>query len=198
MNFQRPITATITIGDQPAAADLEQLKQEGYKGVVNLRNDGEPDQPLSTSEEGNQVRALGMKYLHYGVGVAPLSEAGVTGVCDFVDETPKGRTRSWSTVDEGPRRHRPLTPPASGKSLGGEEVFAKGKALGLEVDGGLKCWSRAIFLHRKRCRTGTIENQESHARGTGTIASKPTEMHAGATVARRSDHATVKSACFPY
>lgn len=59
MNVKRPVTATITIGDQPTEADLIQLKQEGYTGVVNLRNDGEPDQPLSTTEEGQKVRRWG-------------------------------------------------------------------------------------------------------------------------------------------
>ena len=71
MNVKRPLTATITIGDQPTEADLTELKQEGYTAVVNLRNDGEPDQPLSTADEGNKVRELGMDYLHHGVGSRP-------------------------------------------------------------------------------------------------------------------------------
>ena len=70
MNLKRPITASITIGDQPTESDLSQLRQEGFTGVVNLRNDGEPEQPLNTGEEGNRVRAVGMEYLHYGVGAA--------------------------------------------------------------------------------------------------------------------------------
>ena len=54
MNVKRPVTATITIGDQPTEADLSQLKQEGYTAVVNLRNDGEPDQPMSTAARREQ------------------------------------------------------------------------------------------------------------------------------------------------
>jgi uncharacterized protein (TIGR01244 family) len=139
MNFQRPVTATITIGDQPTVADLEKLKQEGYTGVVNLRNDGEPDQPLSTSEEGNQVCALGMKYLHYGVGAAPLSQAGVTAVCDFVDANAQGTDKVLVHCRRGPRAIALLLlQQARANHWGAEEVFAKGKALGLEVDGGLK------------------------------------------------------------
>jgi uncharacterized protein (TIGR01244 family) len=139
MNFQRPVTATITIGDQPTVADLEKLKQEGYTGVVNLRNDGEPDQPLSTIEEGNQVRALGMKYLHYGVGAAPLSEAGVTAVCDFVDANAQGTDKVLVHCRRGPRAIALLLlQQARANHWGAAEVFAKGKALGLEVDGGLK------------------------------------------------------------
>src|SRR6476646_886896 len=85
MNVKKLVTPTITIGDQPTEADLEQLKREGYVGVINLRNDGEPEQPIGTAEEGNKVRALAMEYLHYGVGAAPLSEQGVTAVSDFID-----------------------------------------------------------------------------------------------------------------
>ena len=68
MLFERAITPQVTIGDQPTEADLARLKAEGYTGVVNLRNDGEPEQPLGTAAEGEEVRALGMDYLHMGVG----------------------------------------------------------------------------------------------------------------------------------
>ncbi len=139
MNFQRPVTPTITIGDQPTEADLQRLKEEGYVGVVNLRNDGEPEQPLSTGEEGNKVRALGMKYLHYAVGAAPLSEPGVTAVCDFVDELARGTDRVMVHCRRGPRAIAlVLLQQARASHWSGEEVFTKGKALGLDVDGGLK------------------------------------------------------------
>jgi uncharacterized protein (TIGR01244 family) len=139
MNYERPVTATITIGDQPTEADLERLKQEGYVGVVNLRNDGEPDQPLSSTEEGNKVRALGMKYLHYGVGASPLSDAGVHAVCDFVDEHAQGTGKVLVHCRRGPRAIALLLlQQARANQWSADEVFTKGKALGLEVDGGLK------------------------------------------------------------
>ncbi len=71
MNVKQAVTDTITIGDQPDEGDLRALKKEGYVGVVNLRNDGEPEQPLGTTAEGDVVRALGLDYLHVGVGAAP-------------------------------------------------------------------------------------------------------------------------------
>lgn len=85
MNVKRPVTPEIIIGDQPSEEDLLECKYEGYAGVVNLRNDREPEQPLSTKAEGDKVRAMGMEYLHYGVGGAPLADPGVAGVCDFID-----------------------------------------------------------------------------------------------------------------
>ncbi len=84
MQFERAITPQITIGDQPSEADLARLKAEGYTGVMNLRNDGEPEQPLDTAAEGDKVRALGMTYHHLGIGAAPLTKSGVEAACDFI------------------------------------------------------------------------------------------------------------------
>jgi uncharacterized protein (TIGR01244 family) len=139
MNVKRPITATITVGDQPTASDLEQLKEEGYTGVVNLRNDGEPEQPLSTTEEGEKVRALGMDYLHYGVGSAPLSESGVAAVCDFIAQHAGGPNKVLVHCRKSGRAVALLLlQQARANNWSADQVFAKGKALGLEVEGGLK------------------------------------------------------------
>ena len=139
MNFQRPVTPTITIADQPTEADLAALKSEGYVAIVNLRNDGEPDQPLSTSQEGDKVRALGMDYLHYGVGSAPLTETGVNAVCDFVDKHAQGTDKVLVHCRRGPRAIALLLlQQARANHWSVEEVFTKGKDMGLAIDGGLK------------------------------------------------------------
>jgi uncharacterized protein (TIGR01244 family) len=135
MLFERAITGQITIGDQPTEADLARLKAEGYSGVVNLRNDGEPDQPLSTSAEGEKVRALGMDYVHMGVGGSPLAEVGVKAVCDFIDTHDKvmvhcrkgGRAAAIVLIHQ-----------ARANGWSAAEAAAKGRGLGLEVDGGLR------------------------------------------------------------
>jgi uncharacterized protein (TIGR01244 family) len=146
MNVKRPFTATITIGDQPTEADLKQLKAEGYVGVVNLRNDGEPDQPLSTSEEGTIVRDLGMDYLHYGVGSAPLTAAGVNAVADFVDRHGQGPNKVLVHCRRGGRVVALLLlQQALANNWSADEVIAKGKAMGLEVDGGLKTMVEAYL-----------------------------------------------------
>jgi uncharacterized protein (TIGR01244 family) len=135
MLFERAITPQITIGDQPTEADLARLKAEGYTGVVNLRNDGEPEQPLSTSAEGDKVRALGMDYIHLGVGGTPLLQSGVKEVCKFIDTHGKvmvhcrkgGRAAAIVLIHQAE---------ANGWSTA--EAAAKGRGLGLEVDGGLR------------------------------------------------------------
>src|SRR3954451_1577826 len=90
MNVKQDMPPTITVAAQPDRADLQALKGEGYVGVVNLRNDGEPEQPLGTAAEGAVAQGLGLDYLHYGVGAAPLTEAGVSSVCEFIDRHAAG------------------------------------------------------------------------------------------------------------
>jgi len=135
MLFERAITPKVTIGDQPTEADLARLKAEGYTGVVNLRNDGEPEQPLGTAAEGTEVRGLGMDYLQMGVGGSPLLESGVQSVCDFLEAHDKvmvhcrkgGRAAALVLIQQA-RAH----------GWSAAEAAAKGRGLGLEVDGGLR------------------------------------------------------------
>lgn len=139
MNAERAITEKITIGDQPSEEDLKRLKGEGYVGIVNLRNAGEPEQPLNPTEEGERVRALGMEYLHYGVGAAPLTEQGVGAVCDFIDLHAQGSHKVLLHCRKGPRAVALLLlQQARANGWKPEEVFDKGKAMGLVVEGGLR------------------------------------------------------------
>lgn len=138
MDVKRPITPTITIGDQPSEADLKSLKDEGYVGIINLRHDGEPEQPLSTSAEGEKARALGLDYLHYGVSSAPLTESGVVAVTDFLDRH-TGSGKVMVHCRKGSRAAAlVLLHQAKVHSWKNDEVFAKGAEAGLEVGGGLR------------------------------------------------------------
>ncbi len=135
MQFERAITPKITIGDQPTEADLVRLKGEGYTGIVNLRNDGEPEQPLSTTAEGTQVRDLGMSYVHLGVGASPLTQPGVQSVCDFINGQEKvmvhcrkgGRAAALVLIQQAQEQGWPAS-----------EAAARGRGIGLEVDGGAR------------------------------------------------------------
>jgi uncharacterized protein (TIGR01244 family) len=137
MNFTREITPGITIADQPTEADLRALKTEGYVGVVNLRNDSEPEQPLSTSAEGEKVRALGMDYVHYGVGGVPLTDAGVDSVCNFLDAHAGGKVLVHCR--KGARAAAlVLIHQARREGWGSDEALENGSAQGLTVEGGLR------------------------------------------------------------
>ena len=137
MDTLRPITPNIAIAGQPTEDDLRALKKAGYIGIVNLRNDGEPDQPMTTAVEGKFAWSLGLDYLHHGVGGAPLTPEGVTEVCDFLDQHAEGKVlvhcRSGGRAAAIVLLHQ-----ARVQGWSASEALAKGKAMGLEVPGGLK------------------------------------------------------------
>jgi uncharacterized protein (TIGR01244 family) len=139
MNYMRAVTPAIAIGDQPTEADLAELKKQGFSGIVNLRNAGEPDQPMNPTQEGEKARALGLDYLHYGVGASPLSESGVTSVCEFIEQHAQGASKVLVHCRRGPRAVAlVLLQQAKANKWTTSEVVARGKAMGLDVDGGLK------------------------------------------------------------
>jgi len=146
--IRKQIRPNLVVADQPTAADLEALKAEGFTGVVNLRNDGEPEQPLGTAAEGAKVQSLGMDYLHYGVGGAPLSDAGVESVRKFLDDHAAAKVlvhcRKGGRAAALVLLHQAL---ADGWSPA--EAIAKGRALGLEVDGNLRLMVEG-YLHDHR------------------------------------------------
>jgi uncharacterized protein (TIGR01244 family) len=147
MNFKQDILPGITIGDQPTEADLADLKAEGFGAIVNLRNDGEPEQPLSTVQEGDLVRALGMNYLHHAVGAAPLTESGIQSVCDFVERNTQGDSRVLLHCRKGGRAAAVLLiQQARANRWSLDETMTKGKALGLQVDGGLRALVEQFLL----------------------------------------------------
>jgi uncharacterized protein (TIGR01244 family) len=137
MNFQRAIPPNLVIADQPTAADIEALPGQGFVGVVNLRNEGEPEQPIGTAAEGEKVRALGLDYIHMGVGAAPLLEQDVDQVCRFLDDHKEGKVlvhcRKGGRAAAIVLLCRALT-----KGWQPAEAAAKGKELGLDVDGNLR------------------------------------------------------------
>ncbi len=137
MNVKTPITSRITIGDQPTADDLKSLRDEGYVAVVNLRIDGEPEQPLSPDDEGGTAREMGLDYLHYGVGSAPLTEEGVSSVCGFLDQHAEGKTLVHCRKG-GRAAALVLLYQAKAEGWSADEAVSKGKALGLNVEGGLR------------------------------------------------------------
>lgn len=138
MKFQRAITPAIVIADQPTEADLASLKASGFVGVVNLRNDGEPEQPIGTSAEGEKARALGLDYIHMGVGSAPLLEEDVDAVCKFIDEHAK-RGKVLVHCRKGGRAEAVvLLYEALKEGWKPSEAPAKGRDMGLEVEGNLR------------------------------------------------------------
>ena len=137
MNQIRQVPPGIAVADQPTEADLQALKDEGYAAVVNLRGEGEPEQPLDPSAEGERVRALGMEYLHAPVTGAPLTAAVVGAIGALLDKHAGGKVLVHCRKG-GRAAALVLIHKARAEGWAPSEAFAKGQALGLQVDGPLK------------------------------------------------------------
>jgi uncharacterized protein (TIGR01244 family) len=66
------INDRITAGGQPDAGDLRRLAEAGVKTVINLRREGENNQPLDPAAEGEIARSLGLGYVHLPVSVQDM------------------------------------------------------------------------------------------------------------------------------
>lgn len=74
MNKRVKFSEAIIIGPQPSREELQQLKEEGFKSIINLREEGEEEQPLSPQEEGKIAGDLGLEYVHIPVSMDTMSE----------------------------------------------------------------------------------------------------------------------------
>lgn len=118
------------IGGQPSLDELKAHAAGGVVGVVNLRRAGEPDQPLSPEEEGREVRALGLAYLHLPIGGGPISRSDVESLGDFL------RAQGEATVlvhckSGGRATGLLLLERAEAFGWPASEVFERGRGLGL-------------------------------------------------------------------
>ncbi len=138
MNFEKTITDQITIADQPTEADLARLRDEGYVAVVNLRLDGEPEQPLDVAAEGREAESLGLAYHHLAVGQPALADPGVSAVCDFIDqEAAKGKVLVHCRRG-GRAAAITLIQQARAQGWDAAEAVQQGAAIGLSLDPGLR------------------------------------------------------------
>lgn len=137
METLKHITKTLAIAGQPTETDLEQLKSDGYTAVVNLRNEGEPDQPMGPSAEAKAAQGLGLDYLHLAVSNQPLSPEGVHAVSDFLTKH-DGEKVLVHCRSGGRAAALVLLHEARKNGWKPDEAISKGQAMGLEVKGGLQ------------------------------------------------------------
>ncbi len=135
----RNVTQEIQVADQPDLSDFQALVSTGFRGVVNLRQDGEPEQPLGPEREGEEVRALGLGYLHCPMGGTPLTREMVEGVSEFIEGCSKDGGRVLVHCRKGGRAiAMVLLALARQEKWNPGEVIAEGQELGLVVDGPLR------------------------------------------------------------
>jgi uncharacterized protein (TIGR01244 family) len=131
---QREVRPGLIVADQPSSDELRTLASEGFTAVVNLRHDGEPEQPVGPAAEGEIVRREGLVYQHYGVGGEPLSPAGVQAVARLVGEQLEAGGKVLLHCRKGARAAAlALLAEAIREGWAAGEVLERGEAMGLAI-----------------------------------------------------------------
>lgn len=125
------ITTEISIGGQPESADLQQLKKDGYRSVINLRRPDE-NHALTPSDEGKVVQSLGMEYFNLPVSPQKLTASEAEKFREKMRELPKpvfvhcqGGTRAGAFA---------LLHLGTESGWTGEEAFGKAEKAGFKCE----------------------------------------------------------------
>ena len=74
------ISERLMVGGQPTENEIRELQVQGFEAIVNLRRDGEANQPLDPASEGKAATAVGLKYFHIPVNSADPKREQVEAV----------------------------------------------------------------------------------------------------------------------
>jgi uncharacterized protein (TIGR01244 family) len=80
------ISDRLSVGGQPTEDDLRNLKAEGFAAVINLRRDGEDNQPMGPAAEGKAAAGANLKYFHVPVDSADPKREQVEAVRAAIGE----------------------------------------------------------------------------------------------------------------
>ena len=126
------LNADITVGPQPTETDIEELKHNGYKSIVNFRTNGEDDQPLSPEAERAAAEQHGMVYLHHPVAMDAISLGVVDAWRMQLAGLPKpiyAHCRTGKRAGAMAMMHM-----ACERGMTGDETLEQAKHMGFECD----------------------------------------------------------------
>jgi uncharacterized protein (TIGR01244 family) len=133
MEARMKINEKITSARQPSEEELKKLPLEKFRSVINLRTEGEEDQPLSPAEEGELVKDLGLLYVN--IPVSPKEGPKAEQVDRFLKEVDRlpgpifvhcrrgKRSGAFAMISESLRQN-----------LSGREALQKAESMGFECD----------------------------------------------------------------
>jgi len=136
------VSAKISGGGQPSEEDIATLKAAGFRKIINLRREGEPNQPLDPKAEGEAAARAGMEYLHIPVDPKNLNPSSAEAVAKAVAES-DGPVYVHCAAGGRGVSHALL---AEAKAQGGsaDDVLKKAEALGSPItDEGFIAFVRA-------------------------------------------------------
>jgi uncharacterized protein (TIGR01244 family) len=79
------VNARISGGGQPSEEDIAALKAAGFRKIINLRRDGEPNQPLDPKAEGAAAARAGLDYVHIPVDPKNLHPSSAEAVAKAIE-----------------------------------------------------------------------------------------------------------------
>lgn len=132
MQGKMKINEDITVGGQPSEHDLRQIKEEGFKSIINLRHKEEENLPMTPEKEGEKVRLLDMQYANIPVSMENASAELVNSFRRKLKDMAKPvfvhcgkgkRAGAFSMMDI-----------AISQGMSGEETIKKAEDMGFECD----------------------------------------------------------------
>jgi uncharacterized protein (TIGR01244 family) len=133
-NMIHRLTDRLAVASAPTAEELRQFAAEGYRGLVDLRSDGEPrPRGLAPWEERKLARGLGLTYRQISVEPQLLGDALAHAVGAAIDSSPAPVVLHCTTGRRAGTFALALL--SRSEDLTVEECLARGEAMGLDWDG---------------------------------------------------------------
>lgn len=137
------VSAKVSAGGQPSEEDIAALKAAGVRKVINLRREGEQNQPLDPAAEGEAVKRAGLEYLHIPVDPKNLDPSSAAAVAKAIEES-DGPVYVHCAAGGRAVTHA-LLAEAKAQGSSADKVFKKAEEIGAPVtDEGFKAYVRTV------------------------------------------------------
>ena len=137
------VNAKVSAGGQPSEEDIAALKASGVRKIINLRREGEQNQPLDPAAEGDAVKRAGMEYLHIPVDPKNLDPSSAAAVAKAIEES-DGPVYVHCAAGGRAVTHA-LLADAKAQGSSADKVFKKAEDIGAPVtDEGFKAYVRKV------------------------------------------------------
>lgn len=137
------VSAKVSAGGQPSEEDIAALKASGVRKIINLRREGEQNQPLDPAAEGEVVKGAGLEYLHIPVDPKNLDPSSAAAVAKAVEES-DGPVYVHCAAGGRAVTHA-LLADAKAQGSSADKVFKKAEEIGAPItDEGFKAYVRTV------------------------------------------------------
>lgn len=126
------INDQVTVGPQPSAEEITELRQQGFKTVINFRTEDEENLAFSPSEEAERVKAERMAYRNFPVSMKTMSPEKVDEFRENYSKLPKP---VYAHCKSGKRAGAMvMMQMAVDQGMSGEQILQNAEEMGFECD----------------------------------------------------------------